>query len=226
MKTTSLWTEKEFCHKHGVYSIRNKITGDRYIGSSAGRGFGNRRGTHWQSLKDHQHHSTYLQNSWNKYGEDNFAFEVILYCDAKHAINYEQKYIDYYKPKYNMSLTAGSCYGMKRSQITKDKIGNIHRGKIVSLSVREQMSQTHTILKSVSRMQTLKARQKATQSRLISMLCRGTSKYNSKTNEREVIVIRALYTSGMNFNQISHQYNHLNRRTIRDICLKKSWKHV
>ena len=222
----SLWSENEFLHRHGVYGIINCITGDKYIGSSAGRGFGNRRGTHWKQLRDNCHHSNYLQNSWNKYGEENFVFLVMLYCDAENAITYEQALIDFYQPSYNMSPHAGSCLGMKHSQATKNKIGAIHRGKVIPISIRKQMSETHKILCSVSRMQTSSARQKALQSRLSSPLCRGVVKYNSKTNESEIVVIRELYKGGMNFNQISKQYRHLNRRTIRDICLRRSWKHV
>lgn len=212
--------------KHGVYQIRNIQSGERYIGSAAGRGFRNRWGTHILDLNKQRHHSRYLQRVWNKYGADVFIFEVLLYCNPENCLMYKQIALDYYRPGYNSSPTAGSCLGIKHSRLTKDKIGNAHRGKIMSQITRDKMSDYHTRNQTVNRLHTPLARSKALRSRQQSDQCRGESIYNSKATKIQVREIRLLYSQGLNFNQISKIHGNLNRRTVRDICLRNSWKHV
>ena len=57
-----------------IYRIQNKITNDFYVGSSLH--FKQREKQHLYNLKHNKHHSSYLQNAWNKYGEENFIFEI------------------------------------------------------------------------------------------------------------------------------------------------------
>ena len=55
----------------GIYSITNLTNGKRYIGKSLS--IHSRWSQHRRDLKKGIHHSGFLQNAWNKYGEDNFA---------------------------------------------------------------------------------------------------------------------------------------------------------
>ncbi len=59
----------------GIYTITNISTGRIYIGSS--NDILARWKHHKIKLKSSTHDNTYLQNSWNKYGEDNFKFEIL-----------------------------------------------------------------------------------------------------------------------------------------------------
>jgi group I intron endonuclease len=59
----------------GIYKIENKINGKIYIGSS--KHIEERFKEHKGLLKNNKHHSKHLQNAWNKYGEENFKFEVL-----------------------------------------------------------------------------------------------------------------------------------------------------
>mgnify|MGYP000355475291 CR=1 FL=1 len=59
----------------GIYLIRNRISEKFYVGSSIDI---DRRWTrHIDDLNKNKHHSVKLQNSWNKYGKDNFDFFII-----------------------------------------------------------------------------------------------------------------------------------------------------
>ena len=113
----------------GVYQIRNVINNKLYIGSAAGKGFRNRWQTHKLDLLKGCHHSSILQNAWNKYGADAFVFEILLYCDPQDCLTFEQTALDTISPAYNISPTAGSQLGYKHSEATKIKIRQAHVGK-------------------------------------------------------------------------------------------------
>ena len=75
----------------GIYAIKNVINGRHYVGSS-----GNlieRWKQHKRSLNRNVHANPYLQNSWNKYGEDIFIFNVVEKCDPKFLIARETFWI-------------------------------------------------------------------------------------------------------------------------------------
>lgn len=78
----------------GIYCIENKINGKRYVGQS--NNIDRRRHEHMKLLKKGNHNNEYLQNSVNKYGINNFSFEVITYCDVEKLNELEVKYIHDY----------------------------------------------------------------------------------------------------------------------------------
>jgi len=78
----------------GVYKIENKVNNKVYIGSSID--LDSRKYKHFWMLKHNIHDNLYLQNSYNKYGEDNFVFEVLEECSMSLLIKMENYYIDLY----------------------------------------------------------------------------------------------------------------------------------
>ena len=76
----------------GIYTIVNLVTKHFYIGSS--KDIRERFNHHKSELRNNKHANTYLQNSWNKYGELNFGFYVIEFCDEDKRYDREQYYID------------------------------------------------------------------------------------------------------------------------------------
>jgi group I intron endonuclease len=58
----------------GIYKIVNQINGNFYVGSS--KNIRRRWKEHLQKLKSNNHQNILLQRSWNKYGENNFRFEI------------------------------------------------------------------------------------------------------------------------------------------------------
>lgn len=62
----------------GIYAIKNKLNNKIYIGQSIN--IENRWYGHKTSLRHNKHGNKHLQNSWNKYGEDNFDFIVLEEC--------------------------------------------------------------------------------------------------------------------------------------------------
>ena len=83
----------------GVYIIEHVVSGSWYIGSS--RAIRSRWYSHRRLLRRGEHHSQYLQNSWNKYGEKAFTFFVIEDCKKEELEKKEQEYVDAFKPEFN-----------------------------------------------------------------------------------------------------------------------------
>ena len=113
-------------YKSGVYKITNIITNDFYIGSAVK--FKSRYYGHSTKLNCNNHANKYLQNSFNKYGKDNFKFEILAICPKEYCIKLEQWFLDNLKPTFNLSPTAGSLLGYRmkrRSNLTNTQIVNI-----------------------------------------------------------------------------------------------------
>lgn len=67
--------------KSGVYKITNLLNGKVYVGST--KRFLSRWYTHFSKLRTNNHRSyIHLQNSVNKYGIENFEFEILEVCSS------------------------------------------------------------------------------------------------------------------------------------------------
>jgi group I intron endonuclease len=124
----------------GVYKIQSKSKPEKvYIGST--RIIKQRWRNHINTLKANKHHSSKLQNHYNKYGEKDLIFEIIALCNDKELIPingtiwieqffmWAYKYKNTNKPFFNSTPMAGSPRGVNRSQKFKDDVGNRCRGK-------------------------------------------------------------------------------------------------
>jgi len=141
----------------GIYKILNIINGKMYIGSSIN--LKSRKYQHFFTLKKGVHCNKYLQNSYNKYGDNNFKWEIIEYIKSSddkiqlkcNLLEKEQHWIDKLISQgniiYNNCMIAGSCAGRKLSIEHKKKISESHMGnknpmygKMVSKETRLKLS--------------------------------------------------------------------------------------
>lgn len=107
--TLSLYFKcEESCEQMiGIYRIQNKINGKVYIGQSIN--INKRWKQHIYGLENNRHNNKHLLSSWNKYGKDNFIFEVICLCDVLELDQKEVYYIEKFKSYdynfgYNLNL--------------------------------------------------------------------------------------------------------------------------
>lgn len=125
----------------GVYQILNKNNNKIYIGSSIN--LYRRFISHKNKLRKNIHPNQYLQNSYNKHGEEAFTFEILkIVKNDNNLIAWEQTYLDKILPesRYNIQMVANSSLGLKRSKATRKKVADAHRGKKLSKSHRENIS--------------------------------------------------------------------------------------
>ena len=93
--------------KIDVYKITNVVTGRVYVGSTTDS-FRHRWYAHRYELNRNTHGNAYLQNSWNKYGEEAFEFTVLEeLCDVGMIYEREQYWIDHYRE------SEGGCYNIR-----------------------------------------------------------------------------------------------------------------
>lgn len=89
-----------------IYQIRNLINGKLYIGST--KNFKRRKKEHIRSMNSGKIHNSIIQRAWNKYGKDNFIFEIIDYVPEDiDMIWMEEQYVILYDTKnkgYNIQL--------------------------------------------------------------------------------------------------------------------------
>ena len=137
----------------GIYKILNLENGKFYLGSS--NNLKKRKREHFWALKEGKHDNPYLQNAFNKYGEEKFVFEVIEYVYKEENLRLiEQNYLDKYDAcnrdiGYNINKYASGGgligednpnYGKPMSEEQKQKIRETMIGRKYSLERRRNMS--------------------------------------------------------------------------------------
>ncbi len=125
-----------------IYSIVNKVNGKKYIGSAFV--FNRRKNKHLSELRRGVHHSSILQNAWNKHGEDNFEFQILEEIDEKKIlIDREQWWLDNSEREYNICPIAGNCEGRNHSDEAKRKISEYNKTKkTYSKETRKKISES------------------------------------------------------------------------------------
>jgi group I intron endonuclease len=188
--------------KHGIYRIVNNINKKYYIGST--NDLNKRMNAHTCELSINKHHSIHLQRSYNKYGKENFIFEILEYVEEmenkielkKILIEKEQYWIDFYnssndKYGYNICKNAYSPLGHTKGSVseeTKRKISIANKGR-----KRPDMW--------------------------------GTNSHLAKLSEEDVINIKVRMLNGDKINDIAIDYK-ADLSSIYDIKNGITWKHI
>lgn len=130
----------------GIYKIRNIVNGKVIIGSSINIPY------RWSAykcwLRKNKYENQYLQNSWNKYGEQNFEFSVIEECPENQLLIREDFWISQYDSMnrdkgYNLQSanrnTGYSYKGWKHTEESLEKMRISHLGKKHTMETIEKM---------------------------------------------------------------------------------------
>lgn len=107
----------------GIYKITNNINNKIYIGQSVN--INNRLNWHKELLQHNDHPNSHLQNSVNKYGFENFKFEIIEECDKNDLSVRERYWISHYNSMnegYNMTSGGENIPGWQQTDEVRNKI--------------------------------------------------------------------------------------------------------
>ena len=105
-----------------MYIFINNITKDTYIGSSVN--LTRRIAVHIFHAGSNKETNIVFYRAMRKYGLENFSLAIIEFCtpDLASCLELEQKWIDYYQPKYNILKEARSSIGFRHSKETINKL--------------------------------------------------------------------------------------------------------
>jgi group I intron endonuclease len=129
----------------GVYTITNIINGKYYVGSS--NNIKRRWRHHKDTLRRGIHPNKYLQRAFDKYGEDNFLFEIVELTEE--YILKEQEILDRnFEATYNIAIMAdapmtGKKHAEKVKKLLSKKLSgknHPHYGKPVDIEWRRKIS--------------------------------------------------------------------------------------
>jgi group I intron endonuclease len=126
-----------------IYTIINIKNNKVYVGSTI-REFYERRNSHKNSLIKGTHVNSHLQRAFNKYGEDNFIFEILEECDIQYCRTQEQYWINMLNVTnrnfgYNILSIPGSRLNIKHTQESKDKMSKSNIGRKITEKTRQKM---------------------------------------------------------------------------------------
>ncbi len=125
---------RELRKKSGVYMLINNIhccscsssssraVAEIYIGSSLN--LTRRMASYYYYTNSDKSSKMVIIRAMKKYGLENFSLGILEFCkqDSKICLNLEQKWLDHYKPNYNVLNVAGNSFGFKHSIETLTKL--------------------------------------------------------------------------------------------------------
>ncbi len=122
----------------GIYEWRNRFTDTVYYGQSVN--IEQRKKRHICNLRNNKHDNNYLQDAWNKYGEDAFIFSIVeIVEDLSISLTpIEQRYYDSTINRYN-EVPPGDPPSW--SPEIRKKISEALKGKKHSLETKRKMSE-------------------------------------------------------------------------------------
>lgn len=126
----------------GIYEIVNIINDKRYIGQSIN--INARFRSHKNKLRNNQHRNPYLQNAWNKYGENNFVFNIVKICDDIELDVFEKQYIELYNTcnrEFGYNIDNGGNSNKHLSTETREKRSKAHQKENLSEETLKKMSE-------------------------------------------------------------------------------------
>ncbi len=217
--------------QHGVYRISNLKNNKCYIGSAAKYSFKTRWAKHRRDLKRNDHHSIKLQRAWNKYSAGSFVFEVLLYCDPKDCLMYEQIALDHFKPEYNINPIAGNCLGLKWTKKQRNEFSASKKGQKFSKQHKQALSENHADVSGKKNPFWGREHKTTTKKRIVErckeIALRGSKNPTSKLNEDEVRFIRRSLKDGSKTGAELADMFGVTRTTISRIKNNpKVWPHV
>ena len=223
----------------GIYTIKCLSNEKIYVGSAID--LNGRKAQHFYRLRNNKHDNSYLQNAYNKYGEENFLFEIIEVVDkVENLILFEQKYIDKFAQQnelFNLRKIAKNNLGLKHtdeaiSKMMKCGQENGMYGKKHTEEAKQKMSQhrknrplseQHKQNMSLARMgKKGKPHTDETKQKLHNAN-KGENSPKAKLNWEVVRKIREEYLSGdFTYKQLGEKYG-VYKTTIEKIIKYQRW---
>jgi len=175
---------------------------------------------HKYKLRKNIHDNPHLQSAWNKYGENNFKFEIIEIIKPELLTENELKWFkktNCCNPKFGFNIGENpdrTMLGRLHTKESKLKIGMAHNGMVASKETRLKMS-----LAAKGRKKSKIERENISKRQL------GSKNHRSKLNDCAIIEIRKLHLEGKSDTEIAKMFG-VSQPNISSIINRKTWSHI
>ncbi|HET9285699.1 MAG TPA: GIY-YIG nuclease family protein [Candidatus Angelobacter sp.] len=120
----------------GVYRIYCKSNKRSYVGSAVS--CEDRGKSHYWHLNKGDHGNKHLQNAWNKYGSNNFVFEVLEVCSEPELFDREQEWINL----FNATVKGFNIANPVRQSVPSKRMSEAHKKYWNSLTEEQKQERT------------------------------------------------------------------------------------
>ena len=136
----NIWSLKDKC---GIYIIKNKINNKFYIGSS--KYLYTRITEHRCRFRKLDGINPHIQRAYNKYGEENFEYSILEFCDPEIKYEREQYYLDILQPEYNTTLQVQANKGLPRSEHSKQMSSETQRKMVEEGKIKAKKAYIYNV---------------------------------------------------------------------------------
>lgn len=201
---------------YSVYKIKNKITNQCYIGIDSY--YPKRVKQHQSRLRNNKHRNKHLQASYNKYGIENFTFELLESCTTREdMLNKEIKYIKYFKSLeegFNHTIGGEGSFGYKHNEESLFKMSSWKR--IMTDDWRNNISKA---TKGVKKKKGIKRKNHPNYNKWLG----GEKHPVSKLTFKQVCEIRLKYLNKEKQIELAKEYS-VSKMTINAIITHRNWQ--
>jgi group I intron endonuclease len=207
--------------KSGIYSITNLVNNKIYIGSAVD--IKKRWRDHRFCFKRQIHHNSHFQSAWNLYGESNFKFEVIEFCDKTILLDREKYFVELYNSTnslfgYNFNDPRKRFEGHKTTDELKELFSAKMKGSNNPMYGKKGVNHPKFgyELSETSKKQLGEKRKEFI----------GEKASNVKLTNQQVMEIRSKYIPRVySTTKLAKEYN-VSQGTIMNIVNKHGWTHM
>lgn len=230
----------------GIYMFTNKINNKKYVGQSVDcdrRFQEHRRAAHpekYCKTGKERDFNTPIHKAFQKYGFDNFSYEILEEC-SRAALNERERYwIQYYQTTnrdygYNLSEGGQDCVGASgefhsQAKLTQQEVNAIKELLLHSDLSLTEIQQLHpsvgkSMICLINTGKNWKDNNLTYPLRQFSAL-RGQYHATSLFSNEEVMQMRTMYSQGIPSRDIVNIYKNYSPNTIKAILYGRSYKYL
>lgn len=232
--------------KSGIYIFTNKFNGKKYVGQSVDcyrRFLEHRRSAYPEQYasRGERDSNTPIHLAFQKYGFDNFDYEIIEECPKENLNERERYWINYYdstnKEKgYNISIGGQDMVGAKGeyhsqaklSQAEVDEIKKLLKYSDLSLlEIQEQFPNVgKSMISLINTGKNWKNNDEEYPLRKQFKIQKGEKVSNALFTNDQVLEMRKLHGTGTKPKDICAMYPKISENTIKAILYGKSYKYL
>lgn len=230
----------------GIYLIRNKINNKVYIGQSSN--IKRRMSEHCRSAqpekyskKSERDSNTPIHRAMQKYGIDNFEVQILEQCKKKDLNEREIYWIQIFSAMnsdigYNLTMGGQNNFALKGEQHSQAKLSQTDVNDIVKLlktsnlslnEIAQQFFVSNSTICMINSGKTWRNENLTYPLRTENNSSRGEKNPQSHFSEKEVMLIRELYSKGITYKDLPLELKQkASESAIRAIQYGKTYKHL